>query len=261
MDLLELPQRTLKKPRNHGITSVHDVGYSISELRGLLTDYHAFIDIAKLGIGSAYITPRLEEKIALYKEFDVIVYFGGTLFEKFYHCSTIANYTSYLKSLGISWLEVSTGTLDIPLAKRVAIVQELSQDFVVLAEVGTKDTQPLMPPSQWIGEIETLLATGCRYVIAEGRSSGTAGIYQSNGNIRALLISEILAAIDPNKIIFEAPHSKMQMFFINLVGPNVNLGNISPHDLLLVETQRCGLRSETFFVKDPIKPKDENTSA
>ena len=247
MEFLKLPTRT-QKPRRYGLTSIHDIGIPIGELKHILADYHPFLDIAKFGIGTAYVTPRLTEKIALYTEYGVTVCFGGTLFEKFYHQSTIDQYVTYLKSLGVSWVEVSTGTLDIPLSERVALVYQLSQEFTVLAEVGSKDPDHVLSASQWIEEIQTLLAAGCRYVIAEGRASGTAGIYRANGDIRSGLIAEILNVIDYQQIIFEAPKPSMQLFFINLVGTNVNLGNIPPRDLLLIETERCGLRSETFFI-------------
>lgn len=249
MDLLKLPQRTVKS-RNYGLTNVHEVGCPVNELRAILTDYHALVDVVKLGMGTAYVTPNLEEKIELYQEFGITVYLGGTLFERFYHYATLTDYKNYLKSLGITWVEVSNGTIDISLEERIAIVQELSQDFVVLAEVGTKNAQKIMPASQWVREIKALLEAGCRYVITEGRSSGTAGIYRPNHEIRAGLISEILSAINAEKIIFEAPLAYMQTFFINTVGANVNLGNISPRDLLLVETQRRGLSSETFFTQN-----------
>ena len=247
--MLKLPKRTLK-PRNHGITSIYDVGCSIGELRSILADYHAIIDFAKLGIGSAYVTSRLREKISLYKEYDVIVYFGGTLFEKFYYQSNLVSYKKYLESFEIDWVEVSTGIVNIPLEKRLEVVQDLKNDFNVLAEVGMKDSKKLMMPSQWTKEMRALVDTGCSYVIAEGRVSGTAGIYHHDGEIKEGLISEILNVIDANQIIFEAPKPKMQSFFINLLGANVNVGNVPLSDLLLVETQRCGLRKETFFMSD-----------
>jgi phosphosulfolactate synthase len=249
MEFLTLPQRTLK-PRPHGITSLHDIGISLGELGNLLADYHGFIDIAKLGIGTAYITPKLREKIALYQEFGVAVHFGGTLFEKFYQHSSVDQYKRYMRSLGITWCEVSTGILDISLKERIAIVQDLSRDFTVISEVGAKDAEQSMPSSQWIKEIKALLEAGCRYIVTEGRSTGTAGIYHSNGDIRSELIWDILDNIDPRNILFEAPNPKMQAFFTNLLGANANLGNIPPRDILFVEAQRNGLWSETFFASE-----------
>jgi len=244
---LTLPERS-RKPRTFGITSIHDVSLSVGELRLLLDDFEGYLDLAKLGVGSAAVTPRLVEKLQLYRAAQVGVYFGGTLFEKFYSQGKIDDYCGALLELGVDIIEVSTGTVAIPLAERVELVQQLSHRFTVLAEVGSKDREAVMPPSQWIEEIGSLLDAGARYVITEGRDSATAGIFRPSGEIRTGLVHDILAHTPPERLILEAPTAASQLYFINLVGPNVNLGNVAPRDLLLLESQRVGLRSETFYV-------------
>jgi len=246
---LTLPERP-KKPRTFGLTCIMDLGLTINELSNLLNDFGEYIDIAKLGIGSAYVAPRLADKVKLYQDNGVEVYFGGTLFEKFYHQNALNWYVDYLKSLNILTLEVSTGVLSLSLKDLVNIVKSLRDEFTVLAEVGTKDVEAHMPITEWITEIKALLDAGCRYVITEGRDSGTAGIFRPDGSIRSDLVSDIVASVDPSKIIFEAPEHKSQTFLINLCGQNVNLGNIRPHDVLILESQRVGLRYETFFTFD-----------
>jgi len=246
-DYLTLPERT-SKPRTNGLTCVHDVQYSIGQLKNILNDYSEYIDVAKLGVGSAYVTPNLEEKIKLYNSFGVRVYFGGTLFEKFYYQEKLDLYKEFMKKFDISMVEISTGTIEIPLERRIELVKEFSSEFTVLSEIGSKDGEAIMPPSVWIHELNSLLEAGCAYVITEGRNSGTAGVYRPSGEIRTGLIADIIATVPAERIIFEAPQSKAQMFFINQVGSNVNLGNINPGDLLLLEAQRVGLRSETFFI-------------
>ena len=162
------------------------------------------------------------------------------------------DYLAFLREHQVSWVEVSSGTVDIRLSERMEIVEQLcSEGFVVVGEVGFKDTTRLMPPSQWIDELQKLLEAGCRYVITEGRDSGTAGVYRPDGELRHELLEEIIACVDTDRIIFEAPRAKAQMFFINTIGPEVNLGNIPARDLLLLESQRRGLRNETFFLGDP----------
>ena len=246
--MLDLPKRT-SKPRTTGITSVQDTRLSTGELESILKDYADFIDIAKIGIGVAYILPNLKEKIKLYHAAGVQVYFGGTLFEKFYHQNKLDEFLKFLDSNGINMLEVSTGTVDINIEERCGLVDRLSKNYTVLSEVGSKDEDAILPPSQWIGEIKSLLDAGAKYVITEGRDSGTAGIYRPSGEIRTGLVSDIMTQVDTEKLIFEAPSSSMQMFFINQVGSNVNLGNVSPLDLAVLEAQRVGLRSETFHLK------------
>ncbi|MFC4322769.1 phosphosulfolactate synthase [Litchfieldia salsa] len=249
MEFLDLPNRTLKN-RLYGITSIADFGTPIGELRNILNDFHQFIDIAKIGIGCAYVTPNIEEKIKLYKEYNIKPYFGGTLFEKCYYQQRLDEYVSKLKILGIEWIEVSNGTLDISLKERLTLINKLKKEFYVLGEVGSKDAEKDLPISEWKDEINLLLDAGCKYVITEGRDSGTAGIYDRNGKVKDKLIEEMTKNVDINRVIFEAPTPKNQMFFINSFGANVNLGNVKLQDALVLEAQRRGLRSETFYLED-----------
>ncbi|VEF48164.1 (2R)-phospho-3-sulfolactate synthase, ComA [Bacillus freudenreichii] len=249
MRFLDLPERTSGK-RTYGITSIVDFGIPSKELENILYDFGHIIDIAKLGIGSAYVTPNVEKKISLYKKHDITPYCGGTLFEKAYHQNKLTEYIEYLKGLGIDWIEVSNGTIDIPLNDRLDLVSHLKKDFHVIAEVGSKDANKHMSTSDWVDEVRSLLENGCKYVITEGRDSGTSGIYDKSGLIKSELVDELLKEIDCNKIIFEAPLPKHQMYFINEIGPNVNLGNVKLSDVLILEAQRCGLRCETFFLEE-----------
>lgn len=252
MNPLTLPERT-SKPRSFGINSIHDVKLTTLQLEAILNDHSAFLDIAKLGVGSAYVTPKLRKKIDLYKEADCYVYFGGTLFEKFYSQGKVEEYKNYMDYYGISWVEISTGTIELSIEERVQLVTDFSKHFTVLSEVGSKDADYIMAPSTWISEIQALLDAGSKYVITEGRNSGTAGVYRKSGEIRTGLIEDIIHNAPVNQLIFEAPTAASQMYFINLLGSNVNLGNINPNDLLLLEAQRCGLRSETFSIQANIQ--------
>jgi phosphosulfolactate synthase len=249
MDFLNIPKRTSKK-RAYGLTSIADFGTPIGELKNILSDYDSMIDIAKIGIGSAYLTPNLREKLRLYKEHDIHPYFGGTLFEKCFYQRKLPEYLASLHDLGIEWVEISNGTLDIPIEKRLDLIKQMKQEFHVIAEVGSKDSQKDMSIGEWKAEIKQLLEAGASYVITEGRDSGTAGIYESSGKIKSDLIQALVEDIDWKKIIFEAQTPKHQMYFINEIGPNVNLGNVKIHDALILESQRCGLRSETFYLED-----------
>ncbi|MCU9614734.1 phosphosulfolactate synthase [Caldibacillus lycopersici] len=249
MDFLNLPKRT-KKNRIYGLTSIADFGIPIGQLQSILEDYSSFIDIAKIGIGTAYVTPNIKEKIALYKEHNIKPYFGGTLFEKCFYQKKISEYIATLHALGIEWIEISTGTLNIPLPERLSLIRQLKEEFHCIAEVGSKDANNTMSIADWKNELECLLNAGCEYVITEGRDSGTSGIYEKTGEIKSNLIQELIQDLDTKKIIFEAPTAKHQMYFINEIGPNVNLGNIKLQDVLILETERLGLRSETFFLED-----------
>ena len=249
VEFLKLPDRS-KNKRTFGVTSIVDFGISIGELKHILQDYHQFIDIAKIGIGSAYVTPNIREKVQLYQSYGIHPYCGGTLFEKFYFQGKVDEYLQFLKGLGIDWIEISTGILDIPIEERINLVRKCKEDFHVIGEVGSKDVNKEMPIIQWQEEMEALISAGCKYVIAEGRDSGTSGIYHSDGEVKENLVLHVVEKIDYKNIIFEAPTPKSQMFFINHLGANVNLGNVKIHDVLLLEAQRCGLRSETFYLEE-----------
>lgn len=242
---LALPAHSAK-PRRTGLTCLNDTGMPIGLLEHYLADYAEFVDYAKLGVGTAFVTPRLAEKVALYQRYGIKVYFGGTLFEKFCSQNKLDRYYSLLDELGIGAVEISNGTIDLDLEARIAIVREVKDHFLTFAEVGCKDQQVIMPPSQWIREMGGLLEAGAHYVVAEGRDSGTAGIYRDSGEIRSGLVSDIAAAVGPERIIFEAPKQRDQMFLINLIGSDVSLGNINWNDVLILETERRGLRYETF---------------
>ncbi|MGL1932258.1 MAG: phosphosulfolactate synthase [Desulfotalea sp.] len=245
---LSLPLRT-EKPRFYGTTSVTDLGTNYEELSGLLDNYQNFIDHAKLGIGSAYLEPNLKNKIALYYRYNIPVHFGGTLFEKYYHQNKLDDYLIFLNHYKINWIEISNGTIDIHHDELLELIIRLSKDFKVFAEVGKKAEEEDFSDEEWVEATSNFLEAGCAYTILEGRNTADGGIYTPDGNLRTDLIKKITSVVDHQKIIFEAPTHNSQSQLIATLGSNVNMGNIFLKDLLVVESQRVGLRSETFFIK------------
>ncbi len=245
--MLALPPRYCK-PRKSGLTCITDTGLTVTQVQSMLEDYGDVIDIAKFGVGTAYVTEKLSEKINLYQQHNVICYFGGTLFEKFYSQGRFEAYLDYLAKYGISAIEISTGTIDVPHEELCQLVERIVGDYLIFCEVGCKDAAEIMAPSQWINEIQSFFSAGADYVITEGRDSGTAGIYRHSGELRTGLLSDIISQTNTDRVIFEAPTGLGQMYFINQLGANVNLGNIMPSDVLLLEAQRQGLRCETFLL-------------
>lgn len=251
---ITLPGKTLKlpprfeKPRDKGITAITDVGIPIGELTHILDSYHSLIDMAKLGIGSAYTEPFLKEKILCYQQHEIPVYFGGTLFEKYYSQGKLTDYLRFLDGCGIGCIEISSGTLDIKPQEELALIKQLKSNFIVLVEVGKKNHTLSFTDEDWIVNTVNGIEAGCNYVVLEGRNTADAGIYSKDGILDRPLIEKITNTVDTNQLIFEAPTAKSQSQLINLFGSNVNLGNIFARDLLLLETQRVGLREETFFM-------------
>lgn len=246
-NLTQLPDRT-KQPRTHGLTMVMDKGLSVEEARNFLSVAAPHMDILKLGFGTSFVTPRLREKIELYQSHNIPVYFGGTLFEAFLIRNQLDEYIKVVQDYGITYMEVSDGSITIPHAEKCGYIEKLSKLGLVLSEVGSKDAEHIIPPYKWIELMRAELEAGATYVIAEARESGNVGIYRGSGEVREGLVQEILTQIPAEKIIWEAPQKAQQLYFLELVGCNVNLGNLAPHEVIALEAMRIGLRGDTFHL-------------
>lgn len=244
-NLTQIPERSAK-PRKAGITMVMDKGLSAQEAKNMLSVGYPHIDMVKLGFGTSFVTPNLREKLEVYKSFDMPVYFGGTLFEAFLIRNQFDDYVSVCKDFGVSYMEVSDGSISIPHAEKCGYIEKLSKHGVVLSEVGSKDAAHIIPPYKWIELMSAELSAGAAYVIAEAREAGNVGIYRGSGEVREGLVQEILTKIPAESILWEAPQKAQQLYFLELIGCNVNLGNIAPTEIIALEAMRVGLRGDTF---------------
>src|SRR5438105_6230245 len=243
--LLQLPPPR-GKPRTEGLTHVIDKGLNLREIEGMLDTAGQYVDIVKLGWGTSYVTNNLEKKIALYRSFETPVVCGGTLFEAVYARGKLEEFRRWLIEQRFSHVEISDGTLDIPRERKLELIEEFARDFTVLSEVGSKDEEVVYAPYQWVEWIKEELEAGAWKVITEGREGGTAGIFRPTGEMRTGLVDEIVHEIDFHHLIFEAPMKSAQAWFIKQFGPEVNLGNIPPEEVIPLETLRLGLRSDTL---------------
>ena len=246
-NLSNIPDRN-KRPRTNGITMVMDKGLSIEETKNFLSVAHPHVDIVKLGFGTSFVTPDLTKKLEVYAQYDIPVYFGGTLFEAFLIRNQFQDYISVCKEYGIQYMEVSDGSIEIPHAEKCGYIEKLTKHGIVLSEVGSKDAAHIIPPYKWIELMRAELEAGSTYVIAEAREAGNVGIYRGSGEVREGLVQEILTQIPAEKILWEAPQKAQQLYFIELIGHNVNLGNIAPSEVIPLETMRVGLRGDTFHL-------------
>jgi phosphosulfolactate synthase len=247
---LNLPERSCK-PRRDGITALIDNGVPLQYFQDTINSSGQYIDYVKFGWGTSVVTKHLEAKIACLQDNGVEFYFGGTLFEKFVSQNKVREFEQFIRKFNSRVIEISNGTLEMTNQEKARYIKEFSRDFMVLSEVGAKDSSKalLQDASQWVEWILEDLEAGSTKVITEARETGTSGICRENGEMRLEIIDKIMeAGIDLHKIIFEAPSKKMQTTFIMLAGPNVNLGNISFLDPIPLETLRLGLRSDTFFM-------------
>ena len=246
-NLSNIPDRILK-PRTSGLTMVMDKGLSVNEAQNFMSVAHPHVDIVKLGFGTSFVTPNLKEKLEVYASHDIPVYFGGTLFEAFLIRNQFEEYVAVCKEYGIRYMEVSDGSVTIPHSEKCGYIEKLTKHGTVFSEVGSKDAAHIIPPYKWIELMRAELNAGSSYVIAEAREAGNVGIYRSSGEVREGLVQEILTQIPAEKIIWEAPQKAQQLYFIELIGCNVNLGNIAPTEMIPLETMRIGLRGDTFHL-------------
>ncbi len=245
-DIKGLPERPAK-PRRSGLTHLLDKGLAPRQVEDLLEVAAGYIDLVKLGWGTALVTPALERKLAVYRAAGLPVYFGGTLFEALYLRDQLDTYRRLMDAQGIEHVEISNGMVPLSPDEKLECIRVFARDFTVLSEVGSKDRQKITPPYKWVEQISAELEAGSWKVICESRETGTAGIFRPNGEIRSGLIDEIVDRIDAERIIFEAPRKAQQVWLIRHLGPNVNLGNIAPEEALPLETLRLGLRGDTLF--------------
>ncbi len=248
-DLLDLPQRSAK-PRELGVTHVLDKGLSLAEVDGMMEVTGAAVDIVKLGWGTALVSANLKPKLERYREHGIPVVLGGTLTELAIAQERLERLVEWAGELGLRHFEISDGTIALEHARKLELIEKLAEDFTVLSEVGSKDdTGAITPPYKWVEMMRTELDAGAWKVIAEGREGGTAGIFRPTGEVREGLIGEVVHEIDPERILFDAPRKHQQVWFVRQFGPNVNLSNIAPGDVLALETLRLGLRSDTLGIK------------
>jgi phosphosulfolactate synthase len=248
LSFIELPSRSAK-PREQGITHVLDKGLSVAEVDGLIEVAGEFVDIVKLGWGTALATANLEPKLARYREHGIPVVLGGTLTELAIAQDRLEELIAWVHELGLRHFEISDGTIALDHGRKLELIARLADDFIVLSEVGSKDdTGAITPPYRWVEMMEAELSAGAWKVIAEGREAGTAGIFRPTGEVREGLIDEIVHGIESGRIMFDAPRKHQQVWFVRRFGPEVNLGNIAPSDVLPVETLRLGLRSDTLGI-------------
>lgn len=250
---LELPARQ-RKPRRTGITHVLDTGVPTATLEAVLAETGHLIDIVKIGWGTAYIDPGIKSRVALCHGHGITSCLGGTLLELCEMQGRIEDLRLWAKTIGIDAVEISNGMQRMSPARKSSLVAQFAEEFIVLAETGAKDGRVPVIPQQWISEMLADLDAGASYVIAEGRESGTVGLYHADGSVRTDLLDSI-AELDNGRVIFEAPRKAQQSELVRRFGADVNIGNVAISDILAVETLRLGLRADTAPQFDLSRPR------
>jgi phosphosulfolactate synthase len=232
------------QPRTAGLTHVIDKGLGPRGWEDVLATSGDYIDIVKLGWGTAYVTPNLRAKLDVLREKPVVI--GGTFFEAVLAQDKVDEYKAWLAELGLTHVEISDGVIDLPRERKLELVADFARDFTVLSEVGSKDSSVEFSPEDWTEWMREELDAGAWKVITEAREGGTAGIFSKTGEMRTELVADIAGALSLDDVVFEAPTKSAQAWFITRFGPEVNLGNIPPDEVIPLETLRLGLRGDTL---------------
>jgi phosphosulfolactate synthase len=225
---------------------VMDKGLSLNEAANFIEKAGEYTDLIKLGFGTSAFSSKLKEKIKLFKSAGLIPYLGGTLFEAYAVRNMLDQYLCLIDSLGLEMCEISDGSMVMEHDVKLECIMEISRHFMVVSEVGSKQKDVYIPENKWVEMMLQELHAGAWKVIAEARESGNVGIYNSDSSANISLINSIAKNLDENNILWEAPIKAQQVWFIKQYGPNVNLGNIAPDDLVSLECLRQGLRGDTF---------------
>ena len=212
----------------------------------MLETCSSYIDIVKLGWGTGYVSQNLADKVQLYRDADIPVCFGGTLAEVAILEGRFDAFIDMCLEVGVTHAEISNGVIDMSMKEKAKYIEKLAKHFTVLTEVGSKDSEKIIPPFRWVELIQADLDAGAWKVICEARESGTVGLYFGSGEARAGLIDEIVAKVDPADLIFESPLKVQQTYMVKKLGSEVNLGNIASNEVIALETLRLGLRGDTM---------------
>ena len=247
---LHLPSRQ-SKPRKYGLSVLIDNGVPISFFKDTIASASDFIDFVKFGWGTSIITKSMDQKIEYLRNHNIPFFFGGTLFEKFVSQGKIDDFYTYCRTYDCRYIEVSNGTIDMTNKEKARFISDFAREFFVFSEVGHKDSRKaqFQDSNQWIESIQEDFEAGSTKVITEARESGTSGLCRENGDLRFELVEKIVSSgVNLDNMIFEAPNKKLQAYFIQMIGSNVNLANIGFNDIIPLETLRLGLRSDTFHL-------------
>ena len=249
-DFLDLPTRA-SKPRGVGITHVLDRGMPLAQSADLLAMSGSYIDVWKLGWGLSYLDPNLAAKLELLAGHSVLASPGGTLLEIAWAQGRATEFLDWARGCGFPCVEVSAGTVAMDQAAKHELIAEAARHFIVLAEVGPKDPGVRLTPAQWAQALSDDLEAGATWVLAEGRASGTVGIYEASGAVREDVVAALVSVAGPDFLVFEAPREQQQTWFVRRFGPDVNLANVTPAEALGLETLRLSLRADTYGAWSP----------
>jgi phosphosulfolactate synthase len=239
------------RPRKAGITSVIDKGAGPNEVNDVIAVAGQWIDVVKLGWGSARLTSpdALRDKLRHYREAGIRVCTGGTLCEIARAQGKVEPFLKAATDLGIDLIEVSNDVHPMTEDETLGLIEQVRRaGFAVWSEVGKKNPaeDAGLRIDERIAACRRELDAGAEKVILEGRESGTVGIDDRRGEPEEEMLDRLASDVGLANLVFEAPHKAQQVWLIRHFGPQVNLGDVPLAEALSLATLRTGLRSDTF---------------
>ena len=238
------------KPHNDGQTMVLD--RITGNPQTFASSISQYIDVAKIGWGIPFIldTEFLDKWVNAWNNLGVSVSNGGTLLE---YCITKRKQEKCLIALhqhGFSTIEISEGIIEIPWKEKKSMAElARSLGMRLHIEVGKKDLRNQLTLNATLERIRVAMDLEPDMVIVEGRELGRGvEIYDESGKIKWDWVDTIVSEFGMKKIMFEAPQEVQQTELIIRLGKEINLGNISLSSVAALETQRQGIRGDTFGV-------------
>jgi len=223
------------------------LAYGTEETVEMLGD---FIGTLKIGWGLPLL---LDEKVLLrrvrnFRDRGIHVSNGGTLLETAIARGRAMQCLARLKDAHFDTIELSEGIIDIPEKMKHSVAEFAHSNGLRLNfEVGKKNPGAQLSLEETVDRVSASFDLKPDMIIIEGRETGTGvEIYDSAGNIKWDWVERILEECDAGIVMFEAPMERQQTELIMRLGPNVALGNVSVPSVGALETQRNGLRGDTF---------------
>ena len=236
------------KPRGAGWTMVVDWGLGPRAQADLLEVGAAYFDFAKFAVGlSRLLDDRLlKEKIATYQAQYVEPFPGGQYLEYAQIEAKEQQYLAAVKAAGYGWVEVSDNLAPVELVWKEAMIRSAVEDWglKVLGEVGKKEG--LESKFTLAENARACLNAGAQIILLEA-----AELVGEDPEVQRE-VEEVVNLVGIEKVMFELPGPwiegvaasdihQMSTDLVHRYGPEVNLGNVAPADLLPLEAYRRGL--------------------
>jgi len=244
-------EKSVKIPKVDGATVMLDKGLTPEFVESFLKVAGEYVTAVKLGWGTARLIDKeiVARKVEMYVDAGLDVFPGGTLAEIAIAQGNFGEYLNELDELGFNAIEISDGMIPMSIEKKCELIERACEHgFTVYAEEGKKrdEEYSVLSPSDIVGRMNKCVEAGAKYVIVEARESGKHGPMGAEKRERVRVLSEIVKGVGIQRVMFEAPEKEQQFELIVKFGPEVNIANVPPEEVIPLATLRAGLRAETM---------------